>query len=553
MRKSVLMSVVLPLVISVAALLWLLWAFFPLANGIKGGVTLVLLIAACRLGWWRAHRFSTVTGRAADAHLPPQAQQGPVVLVCGDGLDALFSQQAVRVTTQGCWLKVGDVGALSDVVRNIQWLQPHQLGQLSIMYACLPDRHQDEAVLRAALKDLRQQARQLRTLTGCALPIILSCQFSGPETPWTLVRGDNVLICPAEGEPFPLHDGLQTADNLPLIPVLSQAFAFIRAILLDELEKADRFSPPAPPFAVVLRLGAPGGEDNTLWSRWLFRRTNLQFPVARERKESPPHFVDLLLPLLAPFAVPVQGGQTARRVVILLSLCAMMALGFSVFNNRTLISRVSVDLQRWQVIPMAHAVPKAQALVALKQHVLLLERWQRQGEPLRYGLGLYPGQRLWLALQQAIDTYVPPAPEPSPSVPPVGQAPQTVRLDALSLFDPGQAVLKPGSTKMLVNALVDIKGKPGWLIVVAGHTDSTGDTRINQQLSLKRAEALRDWMLYTSDVSPTCFAVQGYGASRPAATNETPAGRAANRRVEISLVPQADACQAAVSPSSSNE
>ncbi|WP_016580120.1 OmpA family protein, partial [Yersinia pestis] len=121
--------------------------------------------------------------------------------------------------------------------------------------------------------------------------------------------------------------------------------------------------------------------------------------------------------------------------------------------------------------------------------------------------------------------------------PPAPPAPKTVRLDSLSLFDVGKFTLNAGSTKMLVTALIDIKAKPGWLIVVAGHTDITGDAQANHILSLKRAEALRDWMLSTSDVSPTCFAVQGYGATRPIADNDTPDGRALNRRVEISLVP----------------
>jgi len=47
----------------------------------------------------------------------------------------------------------------------------------------------------------------------------------------------------------------------------------------------------------------------------------------------------------------------------------------------------------------------------------------------------------------------------------------------------------------------------------------------------------------TGDVPESCFAVQGYSASRPIATNDAPRGRALNRRVEISLVPQANACQ----------
>ncbi|PLR41856.1 cell envelope biogenesis protein OmpA, partial [Chimaeribacter arupi] len=84
---------------------------------------------------------------------------------------------------------------------------------------------------------------------------------------------------------------------------------------------------------------------------------------------------------------------------------------------------------------------------------------------------------------------------------------------------------------------------PGWLIVVAGHTDDTGDAASNQLLSLKRAESVRNWMRDTGAVPESCFAVQGYGESRPHDTNDTEAGRAANRRVEISLVPQADACQ----------
>lgn len=60
---------------------------------------------------------------------------------------------------------------------------------------------------------------------------------------------------------------------------------------------------------------------------------------------------------------------------------------------------------------------------------------------------------------------------------------------------------------------------------MAGYTDATGDEKSNQQLSLRRAEAVRNWMLQTSDILATCFAVQGLGESQPAATNDTPQGR----------------------------
>ncbi|HCI6431231.1 TPA: OmpA family protein [Klebsiella quasipneumoniae subsp. similipneumoniae] len=537
MRRSVIIPLVLHTLVAIATLLWLLWYFIPAGNVFNGLTTLLILLLA---GWYvfkncrREEPASDVTLPAAE--LPLLDSGGPVVLVCGDMLDALFQGSPLRKTAQGWWLRADDVSRLTDIVRRIQTQFPRQVGQLSVMYRCLPDHHQDVAVLRSTLKTLRQQSKQITLLTGFPLPIVVSGEFSGPETPWIIVRGDKPIVCPVNESPQAFIDWQQAEDNILALPAVSQAFSFIRNTLTDELEKPDRLTPPVRAFAVAMRLGTVLPEAPSVWSDWLYSRTCLQFSRKSGLAAPASLFPDPVLPLLAPFASTVQGGQRTRCLILLIWLCVLTALGISALNNRELIRQVSTDLQRWNAIPMNHYHPKAESLAALKKDALLLERWQRQGEPLRYSLGYYPGQRLWLALQQAIDTWTPPpAPEPKP-------VPKIVRLDSMSLFDSGKSALIEGSTKILVNALVGIKAKPGWLIVVSGHTDNTGSVQLNQTLSLQRAEAVRNWMRDTGDVPESCFAVQGYGDSRPIASNDTPDGRAHNRRVEISLVPQADAC-----------
>ncbi|HEX8595557.1 MAG TPA: OmpA family protein [Pseudomonas sp.] len=120
--------------------------------------------------------------------------------------------------------------------------------------------------------------------------------------------------------------------------------------------------------------------------------------------------------------------------------------------------------------------------------------------------------------------------------------PDPVRLDSLSLFDAGSAQLKPDSNNVLINALINIKAQPGWLIIISGHTDATGDAEQNLRLSHARASAVRDWMQRISGIPASCFAVQGFASSQPIASNDNEDGRAANRRVDIHLVPQTGAC-----------
>jgi outer membrane protein OmpA-like peptidoglycan-associated protein len=74
------------------------------------------------------------------------------------------------------------------------------------------------------------------------------------------------------------------------------------------------------------------------------------------------------------------------------------------------------------------------------------------------------------------------------------------------------------------------------LVTTAGHTDSTGSEEHNMELSRNRALAVAQY-LQGQNVALERLAATGYGETRPIASNDTPEGRAQNRRVEITLDP----------------
>ncbi|XKE45551.1 OmpA family protein [Halomonas organivorans] len=92
------------------------------------------------------------------------------------------------------------------------------------------------------------------------------------------------------------------------------------------------------------------------------------------------------------------------------------------------------------------------------------------------------------------------------------------------------------------NALNDVSSVllqyPETRVNIAGHTDSTGDAAYNQRLSERRAQSVGNY-LAQSGVSSNRLYMSGYGENQPVASNETEAGRAQNRRVEITLSPLA--------------
>jgi len=75
----------------------------------------------------------------------------------------------------------------------------------------------------------------------------------------------------------------------------------------------------------------------------------------------------------------------------------------------------------------------------------------------------------------------------------------------------------------------------GYTIAVYGYTDDSGTQTYNLQLSQRRAEAVRDFLVQTG-ISPTIMSTKGFGKSDPRVPGDSEQARAANRRVEIGLV-----------------
>lgn len=546
-----------------AGLLGLALACAILPLPLAGRLWLVLaILIVVGLGWIVAGRRDKARSSlllAKGCSLPPAEFALPVVAVCGDELPMLFGDAAedrlvLRVTAQGCYLRVTSVDRLSAVIEQVLVNRPHWSGQIAIFHVVNPASQQDSAILAGSLRAFRQQVVRLRR-GGLELPVMLGSYLQSAQ-------GDSSwFIRSCESETLAVDDGSGSVDaaQWQVLPgdlatrsarlgahIEAQSLArWASSAVLPHLTSREAREAPCFPIACAQMLVAAGPSlrAGSLWSDWLQGRTALQSPVREAGHTSLP-FPDPLLSRLPrkPGVTPLR--RATLRALWLFVLAAAIGLCSSAWQNVLLVRQLSDDLLRYQAIAepsmpdqLEHR-QREQAMVVLRNDAARLDRYYREGEPLPLGLGLYTAERIRPPLLAAIAAYRPPIAVVQATM----NIPDPVRLDSLSLFGSGSAQLKPGSTKVLVNALVGIKAQPGWLIVIAGHTDSTGDEARNLVLSRDRAAAVRDWMQQMGDLPDSCFAVQGHGAAQPIASNDTPAGRAANRRVDIRLVPETGAC-----------
>ncbi|MFN9679186.1 MAG: outer membrane protein OmpA, partial [Betaproteobacteria bacterium] len=128
----------------------------------------------------------------------------------------------------------------------------------------------------------------------------------------------------------------------------------------------------------------------------------------------------------------------------------------------------------------------------------------------------------------------PPSPPPAPPAPPAPTV-EKVTLSADALFDFDRADIKPDARAKLDDLVSKLAGMSLEVIIASGHTDSVGNDAYNEKLSVRRAEAVKAYLV-GKGVDANRIYTEGKGERQPVADNKTAEGRAKNRRVEIEVV-----------------
>ncbi|SEB21153.1 OmpA family protein [Paraburkholderia sartisoli] len=541
--------------LALALLLLVLPVGRGLASPVAAGVVVVTLAAVVlrtlqrnRARAQNAHVMASLG--ATTASLPVSLRtRMPLMLVTGDSLPELFNrdgdgERVAHVGNGAIWLRVDNPGDLPHVGVAVKRWRDGRAPD-GVVLSIAPAAHASDDALAQALRIARQAASDASRMLGARLPgyvaiyqRLTTSPAAAVDSQWYGVSSACRLTEALQGDAQRLEAVMRAAetqaqqagsDPVPAAraAALASIIGWTQRAVIGPLTDPRQPAMPWPLWGTGWIDCGPASDFRSPWARDIHAHSRITPPPVAASPVPWP----LPQPLIEamPRRLWVSPRLTAvAHAIALLAFAGALAIWGSAGNNQALLSRAGADLDRFSTIPVAHDNARRNALQALVADRDQIDRYARLGVPLRLSFGMYRGDAVMPVLDTAISSYE--APPPPPAV---------VTLDSMSLFDSGKAQLRPGSTRALVGALEMIRVHPDRRILVAGYTDNIGNADSNLKLSIARAGAVRDWLVEASGIPVTQFAIQGYGDTRPIASNATVAGRAKNRRVEITLVPNA--------------
>lgn len=536
---------------------------FIINNKVLLAILLIICLIVAVLSWIKLGRVSLAlqTGdKLQDIidKLPSSGYRQPIILAYKSSKQNFFDlQDLVRQTDHGFYIFIKNLNEIDDLVEALLIERPSWRNQISTLMVISPEQQNDMAILMGQLHEYFYQISRIKKLTKSNINSLIVTCLDGAQSPWfEVAASEQKLTVWTNGQtPVFYKDWLLNSQDSEKRKRLSQILHinswlqwFNHAVIQEYINNEPDYT-FVPPTSIGIIFTSVEVKNNNLWEQWVKEKISLPRIDHSINKNNTILLPDFMIRLL-----PHQTGYhpITKAITYAIGLsCIFLGTSFvaSYINNKHLLRSISHDINRFYQTPDAKEGEKKDAFIQLQKDTALLDQYYRDGTPLYLDMGLYMGEEIMPPLLKAINSYNPPK-FISPSNP--SQPEGVINFDSMALFDVGKSVLKPGSTKILIKALLQIKAKPGWLILITGHTDSTGNEELNQKLSRERAEAVQSWMVQNSDIPSTCFAVQGEGSKQPVADNSTDAGRSANRRVEVRLIPDKSSACRVVSKGSSD-
>jgi len=456
--------VILTLLTALLAL-GLILGFWPFSRESRGVVSLLVLVA-CGITLWhqrvislrRHHRVRNITHDS----LPPEDFQGAIILACGDSAGLFDSGARYRETRQGWYLQVEDTWQLEGRAQQLSLLRPALVPQISVLLAILPEHYSLADDFTQCLQSWKRAIVQCRSWLGEIPPIwtvtwVSPLRTDLPEVPvWftTTRQNSDVLVHqPGQGN-LPVADWINEKEALGHISRLSQGLWLdnllhwqnkaVDDLLMDATAELPALRPCARGLCRTPVSGLPGN----LWQQHIAGITTL--PPETAVTDNGVSLPELLLTEIPRRRRISQNMLFWGYAGLLGGIFLGLAMLASYINNQRFLQNVSDNLALYHHLNDEPPGPKFQVQQSLRANYRLLDDWQRQGEPLRYRMGLYQGPHLVAPIESAVNNWAPPL-SPTPMIQHIEEGAKTVRLDSMSLFDSGQFALKPGANKVLIH------------------------------------------------------------------------------------------------------